>query len=128
MMMKRPRVKNSAHLDFIRALPCCCCGDNTSTEAAHIRTGNLAYGKRNTGGAEKPSDEWTLPLCGKHHREQHNGSEAGFWSAQGINPYVLAMSLYLRSGDYEMATVILERQGYENGNRRQCEAAASIGY
>lgn len=113
-LMKRPRIKNNAHLDFIRALPCVCCGDNTSTEAAHIRTGNLAYGKRNTGGAEKPDDAWTVPLCGLHHREQHTKSEEAFWASCGINPYVLAMSLYLRSGDYEMAITILERQGYEN--------------
>ena len=112
-MMKRPRVKDGAHLDFIRSLPCCCCGDNTSTEAAHIRTGDLAYGKRNTGGSEKPSDRWTLPLCGNHHRDQHKGSEGLFWANKGINPYVLAMSLHGVSGDYEMATLILERQAYE---------------
>jgi hypothetical protein len=116
-MLKRPREKNNAHLEFIRSLPCVCCGDNTTTEAAHIRTGNLTYGKRPTGGAEKPSDCWTLPLCGKHHRDQHNGSESAFWESQGINPFVLAMSLYLRSGDYEMAITILERQGYANDGR-----------
>lgn len=126
-LMKRPRIKNNAHLDFIRALPCCCCGDNTSTEAAHLRATALEYGKRNTGGAEKPSDEWTVPLCGEHHREEHHiGNEEKFWKSHNINPYVLAMSLYLRSGDYEMAITILERQGYENGNRREHETAASF--
>jgi len=119
-LMKRPREKNSGHLEFIRSLPCCCCGDNTSTEAAHIRTVNLAYGKRNTGGGEKPSDIWVTPLCNKHHAEQHHiGNEEKFWKSHGINPYVLAMSLYLRSGDYEMALIILERQGYENGSQQQ---------
>lgn len=116
-LMKRPRIKNSAHLDFIRALPCCCCGDNTSTEAAHIRSGNLAYGKRPTGGAEKPSDCWALPLCSTEHREQHEGSEEAFWAKHNINPYVLAMSLYLRSGDYEMAITILERAQDEHSRR-----------
>lgn len=122
-LIKRPRVENKLHLQFIRNLPCCCCGDNTTTEAAHIRTGNLAYGKRNTGGAEKPDDAWTVPLCGQHHREQHTKSEDAFWASYGINPYVLAMSLYLRSGDYEMAITILERQGYENDNQQQRRTA-----
>ncbi len=122
--VKRPRIKDDRHLAFIRQLPCVCCGDNTTTEAAHIRTGDLTYGKRHTGGAEKPSDQWTVPLCGKHHREQHSASETDFWESQGINPYVVAMSLYLRTGDYEMAGNILERQGYANGNRAQLEWSA----
>jgi len=120
-LLKRPRERNNAHLDFIRSLPCCCCGNNIETEAAHIRTGELAYGKRPTGGQEKPSDQWTVPLCNRHHTEQHKGSEKAFWKAQNINPYVLAMSLYLRSGDYEMAMYILERQGYENGSEHRAQ-------
>jgi hypothetical protein len=128
-LIKRPRIKDSAHLEFIRSLPCCCCGDNTSTEAAHIRKQNLDYGKRGAGGAEKPDDVWTVPLCGDHHKEQHTMSEDAFWASYGINQFVLAMSLYLRSGDYEMAITILERQGYENGHhRRQREATASLGH
>lgn len=107
---KRPRIKNEAHLRFVRSLPCVCCGDNTATEAAHIRTGNLFYGKRNTGGAEKPSDIWALPLCGKHHAEQHRGSEVRFWEGYGTNPFVLALTLYACSGDHVTASDVLVGQ------------------
>lgn len=107
---KRPRVKNNSHLDFIRSLPCACCNNNIQTEAAHIRTGNLYYGKRNTGGAEKPSDIWTLPLCNWHHTEQHEGSEAEFWRRYSINPFVLALSLYACSGDVMTGEAVLIEQ------------------
>lgn len=111
LRQRKPRDHNEAHLDFVRSLPCCVCGDDISTEAAHLRTANLEYGKRHSGLQQKPDDKWTLPLCGRHHREQHQGNEINFWSNEGINPWVLAMSLYLASGDSEAAYMILERQG-----------------
>jgi len=109
-MMKRPRVKDSAHLEFIRQLPCACCGNPIETEAAHLREGALTYGKHYTGKAEKPSDRWVLPLCGFHHREQHQGSEEGFWINYRINPFVLALSLYGCSGDYATAEQVISLQ------------------
>jgi hypothetical protein len=110
MMIKRPRVKDDKHLAFIRDLPCCICGDNTTTEAAHLRSGSYRYGKPPTGGSEKPSDRWTIPLCGRHHRQQHSMQETVFWEENRIDPYILAMSLHGISGDHEMASHILERQ------------------
>lgn len=126
MMLKRPREKDDKHLDFIRCLPCCVCGDNTATEAAHLRTGNLDYGKRHTGMGEKPSDKFTVPLCGRCHRAQHNARELNFWANCGINPFVLSMSLWCSSGDYEMAIIILERQGHNNGSRPQLQSTTEI--
>lgn len=125
-MLKRPREKHAAHLEFIRNLPCCVCGDNTATEAAHLRSSNLDYGKRHTGMAEKPHDMWCLPLCGVDHRAQHNAKELNFWTNYGINPFVLSMSLWCSSGDYEMAITILERQGNKNGSRPQHECSTEI--
>ena len=107
---KRPRVKNNAHLDFIRSLPCVCCGNPHQTEAAHIRSSELFYGKRDTGGGEKPSDIWTLPLCGDHHREQHIVNEIAFWKSYGIEPFILALSLYACSGDIMTAESVIARQ------------------
>lgn len=109
MLNKRPRVKDEDHLDFIRSLRCASCGNNTSVEAAHLRAGNLKYGKRPTGMAEKPSDQWVTPLCSLCHREQHDGDEGLFWAVRGINPWVLSLSLFSVSGDVEMATEILDR-------------------
>lgn len=110
MRLKHPRIKDDAHLTFVRSLPCASCGNNTSCEAAHLRLGNLKYGKQHTGMGEKPSDRWTLPLCSLCHREQHAGDEGLFWAVRGINPWVLAMTLHEISGDHELACQVLELQ------------------
>lgn len=107
---KRPRIKNNGHLDFIRGLPCACCGNPIETEAAHIRTGDLFYGKRNTGGGEKSSDMWVLPLCNTHHDEQHKGNEIEFWKRYGINPFVLALCLYACTGKQMVAEEVISMQ------------------
>jgi hypothetical protein len=93
LRQRQPRVHNAKHLDFIRSQPCCICKDNTSTEAAHIRSGNLGWGKRSTGMQEKPDDKWAVPLCNKHHREQHSMDEMDFWASYGIDPFITAMML-----------------------------------
>lgn len=93
LRQRQPRERDEKHLDFIRSLPCCICGDNTSTEAAHIRTGSIGHGKRSTGMQEKPSDKWSLPLCNHHHREQHTMNEMAFWKRYGIDPFLKAISL-----------------------------------
>src|SRR5262245_62981078 len=64
--MKRPRQKSETHLDFVRSLPCLICGDNTSTEAAHIRMGDASIAKRPTGMGEKPSDRKSTRLNSSH--------------------------------------------------------------
>jgi hypothetical protein len=101
MMLKEPRVKNEKHLRFIRGLPCCVCHDPTSTEAAHVRYGCLESGKSYTGKATKPDDKWTVPLCGRHHRDQHAMNEKVFWLTVGIDPIKLCEALYAVSGNHE---------------------------
>jgi hypothetical protein len=93
LRQREPRIRDAKHLEFIRSLSCCVCGDDTSTEAAHIRTGSIGHGKAPTGLGEKPSDQWCLPLCGRHHREQHTMNEMAFWEKYGIDPFILAMTL-----------------------------------
>ena len=98
LRQREPRQKDARHLDFIRSLPCCICGDNTSTEAAHIRSGSDDHGKRPTGGGEKSSDKWTVPLCNRHHTEQHKaGNELKWWASKGVNPFMLAITLKEKS-------------------------------
>ena len=111
MNFRRPRVKNDRHLDFVRSLPCVCCGNNIQTEAAHIRMSAPWFGKRSTGGAEKPSDYWVIPLCGQHHREQHAMSEREFWKAQGIDPITVAMALFVNTGDFPVGETIIQHRG-----------------
>lgn len=96
LRQRQPRERDERHLDFIRSQPCCICGDNTTTEAAHIRTSKIEIGK-DDGGWGRPSDKWALPLCGKHHREQHAMNEMKFWAMHGIDPFMLAISLKERA-------------------------------
>ncbi len=70
---KRKPIRDSAHLDKIRAMPCCICNAPPPSEACHLRMG-LAGGM-----AQKPPDDLTVPMCSYHHREQHEMGEAIFW-------------------------------------------------
>lgn len=104
---RRPREKSAEHLAFVRTLKCCICG-NPHVEAAHIRSANPLYGKRETGGSEKASDKWTVPLCRTHHDEQHKENELLWWVSQGIDPFGLALSLFACTGDDEVAEGIIQ--------------------
>ena len=101
------RVKDRSHLEFIRQLPCVVCGDNTSTEAAHIRHGDRRAAKRSTGLAEKADDTWTLPLCGDCHRLQHGMNETAFWKGYGIDPIFVALALFRVAGDQSAGELII---------------------
>ena len=101
------RIQNNPHLDFIRGLPCIICGDNTSTEAAHIRYSDSRAGKINPGVGAKPHDRFTLPLCGNHHRAQHATGEREYWAGLGLDPIFYALALYGASGDQETAERII---------------------
>ena len=104
---RRPRDRDERHLAFIRSLRCCLCG-KSGPDPAHIRAASHIHGKRETGGQEKPSDKWTVPLCREHHDEQHAaGNEVAWWASKGIDPFGLALSLYAASGDDEIAGGIL---------------------
>ena len=109
---RRPRQRNDAHLDFIRGLVCAVCGKRP-VDPAHLRAPNPSYGKRLTGMAEKPDDQWTTPLCRTHHDEQHDfGDEVEWWRTKGIDPFSLATRLYAVSGDDEAAMqIIREHRG-----------------
>lgn len=53
--------KDPKLLKKIRLMPCLACGQQAPSEAAHITT------KRLVGDVPK----YVMPLCIKHHREQH---------------------------------------------------------
>jgi hypothetical protein len=103
MMQRRPREKDNKHLDFIRGLPCLLCNDPTSTEAAHVRYADPMVAKPISGMGNKSDDAYTVPLCGKHHREQTNyGDERGWWARLGVDPVKVALALHRFSGDQEI--------------------------
>jgi hypothetical protein len=107
-LLKQPREKSSAHLNFLRSLPCIICGRFDVTEAAHIAFGDRRAAKRPTGYGEKASDCWALPLCGDHHRAQHRMNEIQFWQFTKLDPIFLALALHRVSGDYEAGLMICE--------------------
>ena len=92
LRQRQPRERDNKHLAYVRSLPCCICG-GIDTEAAHIRTASLAHDKAHTGMQEKPSDKWAVPLCNRHHREQHTMNEMDFWKCYGKDPFLIAMTL-----------------------------------
>ena len=102
------RIKSPAYLDFIRALPCVICGENTTVEAAHIRFGDRRAAKRPTGMGEKSDDRWALPLCGAHHRHQHTRGERLFWKDMDIDPIFVALALQVNAGDLEAGEQIIK--------------------
>ncbi len=108
---KRARIKSESHEDFIRALPCVICGDNTTTEAAHISYADMSIGKFGRGKGQKEESIWVVPLCGKHHRDQHHVGEQQFWHAWAIDPCRVAAALYIRTQDYQTALQIIDAQG-----------------
>lgn len=107
MRQRIGRFSDEGHLDFIRSLPCICCGNNIETQAAHLRSPNRRWGKDITGGGRKPSDMWTLPLCGRCHSKQHSMNEVQFYQSRNIDPWKLALSLYAASGDHELAQEVI---------------------
>lgn len=106
-MQRNPRQRSETHLHFIRQLPCLICGDNTSTEAAHLRMPDRAIAKPLTGTSIKPDDRFTLPLCNRHHAEQHQMGEATWWLLQGIEPIKVALALWSVDQDYERGMQII---------------------
>lgn len=112
---RRPRVRDTGHLQFIRRLPCVATYARTGAlvfgcDAAHVRFGDPQRGKRHTGMAEKPDDSWVVPLTRAEHTAQHGQSERAYWQALGIDPIDLCIRLYAASGD-EAAAIQIIRGG-----------------
>lgn len=95
------RVHDERHLAFIRRLPCLICKSENRSHAAHVRYGEMEYGKRQVGMQEKPDDRWTVPLCEEHHltgdKAQHKSNEREWWERHGKDPLVIAALLYSHS-------------------------------
>jgi len=97
LRQRQPRIRDEAHLNRIRALPCIICFRAAPSEAAHVRYGEPSSGKRKAGVGEKPDDMWTLPLCAEHHRTgkdaQHGTNERAWWALHGIDPIPICKAL-----------------------------------
>lgn len=104
--MRTARRHDEKHLAFIRRLPCCRCGNNIETEAAHLRRSDARIGFKNPGVGRKPDDFLVTPLCSRCHRVQHETGEDNFW--KGYDPLLVALALYAVSGDQEAGERIVQ--------------------
>ena len=82
------RVRDKVHLRHVGAQPCLLCSARPA-DPHHLRFAQVrALGR-------KVSDEFTVPLCRKHHREvHHSGNEAAWWHDMGIDPIEIARELW----------------------------------
>jgi hypothetical protein len=88
---KPVRERDRDHLRFVASQPCLVCG-RTPSDAHHIKFAEQRAMAR------KVSDKFTVPICRLHHRELHRrGNERVWWQDQGIDPMVLAASLWART-------------------------------
>lgn len=104
---KRPRQKDEAHLKWIRTLPCLVTGSRVDVEAAHVSFGDLQFAKLSRGKGMKADDKYVVPLCRSEHAKQHSQGERQYWESVGINPIIVALSLFGESGNDEAAEAIL---------------------
>ena len=96
LRQRRPRICEPKYLEWLRKQKCACgCGRQPPSDAAHLRVGNLIYGKEFTG-ACKPDDQWAMPLNRSCHMRQHAfGSEMEWWAVHSVpNPWVRALRYY----------------------------------
>jgi hypothetical protein len=82
------RLRDKAHLKFVASQPCLVCG-RSPADAHHLRfTQPRAMGR-------KVSDEFTVPLCRTHHRDNHRfGDERAWWGRQAIDPVETSRQLW----------------------------------
>jgi ERF superfamily len=83
------RHRDKGHLKFVASHPCLVCGRRPA-DAHHLRfTQPRAMGR-------KVSDEFTVPLCRTHHRNNHRfGDEAAWWGRQAIDPIGTSRKLWV---------------------------------
>jgi hypothetical protein len=83
------RHRDKAHLKFVASQPCLICG-RSPTDAHHLRFAQpRAMGR-------KVSDEFTVPLCRTHHRDNHRfGDEVAWWSRKAIDPVETSRKLWV---------------------------------
>jgi hypothetical protein len=89
------RHRDKAHLKFVASQPCLVCG-RSPADAHHLRfTQPRAMGR-------KVSDEFTVPLCRTHHRDNHSsGDEVGWWERRAIDPVATSRMLWVSTRQIE---------------------------
>lgn len=85
------RKRDKQHLRFVASQPCLICA-RAPSDAHHLRFAQpRAMGR-------KSSDEFTVPLCRTHHRQNHQtGREETWWASVSIDPLDVAAKLWRTS-------------------------------
>ena len=90
-LTKPVRRRSKAHLAFVASQPCLVC-QSGACDAHHLKMAQ----PRSLG--RKVSDEFTVPLCRRHHQALHrNSNERAWWQNQGIDPLPVAAALWQTS-------------------------------
>lgn len=93
--MSRPRLHDDGYLRWLRLQPCCCgCRRQAPSEAAHVRLGFFAMGK-------KPDDRNAVPLNAWCHRlapDSQHANEIEFWKRRRADPHEIAAKFYAEYG------------------------------
>lgn len=90
---KAKAAKSKGYLAFLHQLPCAVTGVRI-VEAAHLSMAAPQYGHYGRGKSAKVADRWALPVSPEQHRRQHSMNEREYWNGVGINPHVLALTLW----------------------------------
>lgn len=86
-----PRKRSKEHLAFVRGQPCLVC-QQTPSDPHHVKFAQ----QRSLG--RRVSDEFTVPLCRKHHQDLHrHGNEKAWWANVQIAPLDVARELWTKS-------------------------------
>lgn len=94
MKAKQPDPRRHAeHLDYVRSLPCCACGEPPQSEAHHEN-----FGLADNAMGRKADDKTCVPLCRLCHRRRHDKGPITFWGDTDI-PLRLYETLWKHSGD-----------------------------
>lgn len=86
--------KNRGYLSFIHSLPCAVSGARSDIQAAHLSFASPKHGHYGRGKSSKAPDRWALPLSSEEHSRQHDMNEAAYWARAGIDPHILALTIF----------------------------------
>jgi ERF superfamily len=101
-LTKPVRRPSKAHLAFVASQPCVIC-KVSPCDAHHLKIAQ----PRSLG--RKVSDEFTVPLCRKHHQELHrHGNEANWWVNMQVTPLPIAKELWEISPVHGVSRLPLE--------------------
>lgn len=90
--MRNSRLRSKKYMAVVRSHGCCIC-KNPVADAHHLR---IVGHKR--AAAMKNGDDFTIPLCRKHHDELHAfGDEALFLALHGIDHMLILAQM---KGEY----------------------------